>query len=96
MQGILGLLDHKIDAYVDDDGEADLASDKIASLDGRKVKMLDITIPLEEYGFAFQINNTLAKAAADKVIDTKRHRGEINALFRKYTSIYMTLDLDNR
>ncbi|MBR3506303.1 MAG: amino acid ABC transporter substrate-binding protein [Lentisphaeria bacterium] len=96
MQGILGLLDHKIDAYVDDDGEADLASEKIASLDGRKVKMLDITIPLEEYGFAFQINNTLAKAAADKVIDTKRLRGEINALFRKYTSIYMTLDMDNR
>ena len=94
MQGILGLLDHKIDAYVDDDGEADLASDKIASIDGRKVKMLDISIPLEEYGFAFQINNTEAKAAADRVIDTKRHRGEINALSRKYTSIYMTLDME--
>lgn len=95
MQGILGLLDHKIDAYVDDDGEADLASDKIASIDGRKVKMLDISIPLEEYGFAFQINNTEAKAAADRVIETKRLRGEINALSRKYTSIYMTLDMEN-
>ena len=95
MQGILALLEDKIDAYVDDDGEADLASDKIASLDGRKVKMLDISIPLEEYGFAFPIENTEAKAAADRVIDTKRHRGEINALFRKYTSIYMTLDLSN-
>ena len=96
MQGILGLLEHKIDAYVDDNGEVDLASEKIMSLDGRKVKMLDVTIPLEEYGFAFQINNTVAKAAADKVIDTKRIRGEINALFRKYTSIYMTLDLEDR
>ena len=95
MQGILGLLDHKIDAYVDDDGEAGLASDKIASVDGRRVKMLDLSIPLEEYGFAFQINNTEAKASADMVIETKRLRGEINALFRKYTSIYMTLDLNN-
>ena len=57
--------------------------------------MLDISIPLEEYGFAFQINNTEAKAAADKVIDTKRLRGEINALSRKYTSIYMTLDWES-
>ena len=94
MQGILGLLDHKIDAYVDDDGEADLASDKIASIDGRRVKMLDISIPLEEYGFAFQLDNTEAKAAADNVIETKRLRGEINALSRMYMSIYMTLDLD--
>lgn len=96
MQGILGLLDHKIDAYVDDDGEADLASEKIAGINGRKVKMLDISIPLEEYGFAFHINNTEAKAAADRVIETKRIRGEINALYRKYTSIYMTLDMDIR
>ena len=96
MQGILGLLDHKIDAYVDDDGEADLASEKITGIDGRKVKMLDISIPLEEYGFAFHINNTEAKAAADRVIETKRLRGEINALYRKYTSIYMTLDMDIR
>lgn len=95
MQGILGLLEHKIDAYIDDGGEADLASDKIASIDGRRVKKLDVSIPLEEYGFAFQLGNTDAKAAADKVIDTKRHRGEINALSRKYTSIYMTLDLEN-
>lgn len=95
MQGILGLLDHKIDAYIDDDGEADLASDKIASVDGRRVKKLDISIPLEEYGFAFHLDNTEVKAAADKVIETKRLRGEINALSRKYTSIYMTLDLNN-
>lgn len=95
MQGILGVLEHKVDAYVDDDGEADLASDKIVSLDGRQVRKLDVSIPLEEYGFAFQLNNTEGKAAADKVIDTKRHRGEINALSRKYTSIYMTLDLEN-
>jgi len=93
MQGILGLLEHKIEAYVDDNGEADLASDKIVSLDGRRVRKLDVSIPLEEYGFAFRLNDTEAKAAADKVIDTKRHRGELNALSRKYTSIYMTLDL---
>jgi polar amino acid transport system substrate-binding protein len=95
MQGILNLLDHKIDAYIDDDGEADLAAEKISNIDGRRVKTLDVSIPLEEYGFAFHIDNADAKAAADKVIDTKRHRGEINALFRKYKSIYMTLDIDN-
>lgn len=95
MQGIMGLLEHRIDAYIDDNGEADLASDKIARIDGRRVKMLDFSIPLEEYGFAFRRDNIDLKTAADRVIETKRHRGEINALLRKYTSIYMTLDLDN-
>ena len=95
MQGIMDLLDHRIDAYIDDSGEADLASDKIARIDGRKVKMLDFSTPLEEYGFAFRRDNFDLKTAADRVIETKRHRGEINALLRKYISIYMTLDLDN-
>ncbi len=95
MQGLLGLLDHKIDAYIDDNGEADLASEKLATLDGKRVRLLDHSIPLEEYGFAFHLSNTEAKSAADRVIETKRHRGEIRALSRKYTSIYMTLDLND-
>ena len=45
-------------------------------------------------GFAFHIDNAGAKAAADRGIETKRLRGEINALSRKYTFIYMTLDLN--
>ena len=94
MQGILGLLNHEIEAYVEDGGEADLATDKIADLDGRRVKMLDVSFPLEEYGFAFHIDSRDLKAAVDKVIDRKRFRGEIKVLLRKYTSIYMTLDLN--
>lgn len=95
MQGIMGLLNHEIDAYIDDDGEADLAANKIAGLEGKKVKMLDASIPLEEYGFAFHPDRVELKAAADKVIDRKRFRGEIKVLIRKYTSIYMTIDHNN-
>lgn len=89
-EGIMGLLKNEIDAYIDDESEADLAAGKYVG----RVKMLNVAIPAEEYGFAFRIGNTEVKAAADKVIDAKRHNGDLQALFRKYISIYKTIDLN--
>ena len=59
-----------------------------------KVKMMQVVIRAEEYGFAFRLGNTEAKAAADRVIEAKRRNGDLQALFRKYTSIYKTIGLD--
>ncbi len=86
--GILGLLNHEIDAYVDDEGEADLAAGKYIG----RVKMLNIAIPAEQYGFVFQSGNAEAKAAADKVIDEKRANGELQALFRRYNTRYKAVE----
>jgi polar amino acid transport system substrate-binding protein len=90
-QGVMGLIDHEVDAYVDDEGEAELIAGKYAG----KIRMLDIVIPAEEYGYAFQLDDLETKEAADKVIGAKRRNGELPALFRKYNSIYMTLDLND-
>lgn len=89
-QAVMGLISHEIDAYVDDEGEAELIAGKNAG----KVKMLDMVIPAEEYGYAFQLGDAETKAAADKVIDAKRRSDELPALFRKYNAIYMTLDIN--
>ena len=89
-QGVLGLISQEIDAYVDDEGEAELIAGKNAG----KVKMLDMVIPAEEYGYAFQLGDVETKAAADKVIDAKRRSSDLPALFRKYNAIYMTLDIN--
>ena len=87
-EGIFGLLNHEIDAYIDDEREADLAAGKYIDL----IKMLNISIPAEEYGFVFRHGNTEAKAAADKVIAAKRGNGDLQALFRKYVSIYKAIE----
>ncbi len=89
-EGILGLLNNEIDAYVDDESEAEFALEKHKG----KIKMMQIAIRAEEYGFAFRLGNTEAKAAADRVIEAKRRNGDLQALFRKYTSIYKTIGLD--
>ena len=60
-----------------------------------KIKMMQVVIRAEEYGFAFRLGNTEAKAAADRVIEAKRRNGDLQALFRKYTSIYKTLELND-
>ena len=87
-QGIIGLINHEIDAYVDDENEADLAAGKYIG----RVKMLNIAIPAESYGFAFQRDNTEAKAAADKIIEAKRENGEMQALFRRYNTRYKAIE----
>ena len=87
-EGIIRLLNGEIDAYIDDETEADLAVGKYLG----RIEMLNIAIPAEEYGFVFRHGNTEAKAAADKVIAEKRANGDLQALFRKYISIYKTLD----
>ena len=87
-EGIIGLLKNEIDAYIDDESEADLAAGKYVG----RVKMLNVAIPAEEYGFIFRQGNSDAKNAADKVITAKRGTGDLQALFRKYISIYKTLD----
>ena len=81
---IIALLNKEIDAFIDDEGEADLAAGKYVD----RVKMLNLAIPAEQYGFAFQNGNTAAKAAADRVIAAKRASGELQALFRKYNTRY--------
>ena len=86
-QGIMGLLNHEFDAFVDDEEEADLAAGKYIG----RVKMLNIAIPAEEYGYAFQNDNATAKAAADKVIAEKRANGSLQALFHKYNSRYKSI-----
>ena len=90
-EGILGLLNNEIDAYVDDESEAEFAMEKHKG----QIKMMQISIRAEEYGFAFRLGNTEAKAAADRVIEAKRRNGDLQALFRKYTSIYKTLELND-
>ena len=87
-EGIIALIDRDIDAFIDDESEADLAAGKYID----KVKMLNIAIPAEEYGFAFNLNNSEAKAAAEKVIAAKRANGELQALFRKYNTRYKTIE----
>lgn len=87
-QGIMALLNKEIDAFVDDEGEADLAAGKYIG----RVKMMNVAIPAEEYGFAFRNGNTEAKAAADKVIAGKRASGELQLLFRKYNTRYKELE----
>ena len=87
-EGIIALIDREIDAFIDDESEADLAAGKYIG----QVKMLNIAIPAEEYGFAFNLNNSEAKAAADKVIAAKRANGELQALFRKYNTRYKTIE----
>ena len=89
-EGIRGLLNNEIDAYVDDESEVEFAMEKNKG----KVKMMQVVIRAEEYGFAFRLGNSEAKAAADRVIEAKRRNGDLQALFRKYTSIYKTLGLD--
>ena len=82
-EAIIALIDRDIDAYIDDEGEADLAAGKYIG----QVKMLNIAIPAEEYGFAFRHGNTEAKAAADKVIAAKRANGDLQAMFRRNPSL---------
>jgi len=83
-EGIVLLLNHEIDALVDDEGEADLAAGKFIG----RVRMLDAAIPAEEYGFAFRNGDTATKAAADKIITEKRENGELPSLFFKYNLMY--------
>ena len=83
-EGSVLLLDHEIDALVDDEGEADLAAGKFIG----RVRMLDAAIPAEEYGFAFRNGDTATKAAADKIITAKRENGELASLFFKYNLMY--------
>ena len=90
-EGIRGLLNNEIDAYVDDEIEIQFAMDKHKG----QVRMMQVAIRPEEYGFAFRLGNDEAKTAADKVIDAKRRNGDLQALFRKYTSIFKTIGLDN-
>ena len=87
-QGIIGLLNHEIDAFVEDEAEADLAAGRYVG----RIKMMDVSIPAEEYGFVFQNGNTEAKAAADKVIEEKRANGELQALFRRYNARYKAIE----
>ena len=87
-EAIIALIDREIDAYIDDEGEADLAAGKYID----KVKMLNIAIPAEEYGFAFHLGDTEAKAAADKVIAEKRSNGDLQAMFRKYNTRYKAIE----
>jgi polar amino acid transport system substrate-binding protein len=89
-EGIMGILKNEIDAYIDDEGEAELAAGKYVG----RIKILDVSIPAEEYGFVFRHGNSEAKNAADKVIAAKRANGDLQALFRKYISIYKTIDLN--
>jgi len=87
-QGIMALLNNEIDAFVDDEGEADLAADKYIG----KVKMMNVAIPAEEYGFAFRNGNDEAKAAADKIIAEKRASGELQLLFRQFNTRYKEIE----
>ena len=89
-EGIRGLLNIEIEAYVDDESEVEFAMEKHKG----QVKTMQVVIRSEEYGFAFRLGNAEAKAAADRVIEAKRRNGDLQALFRKYTSIYKTIGLD--
>ena len=87
-EAIIALIDRDIDAYIDDEGEADLAAGKYIG----QVKMLNIAIPAEEYGFAFRHGDTAAKAAADKVIAAKRANGDLQAMFRRNNNRYKAIE----
>ena len=87
-QGVIGLLNNEIDAYVDDEDEADLAAGKYIG----KVKMLNIALPAEQYAFPFKIGNNEVKAAANKVIEEKRANGEIQALFHRFNTRYKAIE----
>ncbi|MBP5585924.1 MAG: amino acid ABC transporter substrate-binding protein [Lentisphaeria bacterium] len=87
-QGIVGLLNREIDAFIEDEAEADLAVGKYIG----RIKMMDIAIPAEEYGFAFRIGDDEVKAAADKVITDKRTHGELQALFHRYNTLYKAIE----
>ena len=87
-EAIIALIDREIDAYIDDEGEADLAAGKYVD----RVKMLNVAIPAEEYGFAFRNGDTEAKAAADKVIAAKRANGDLQAMFRRYNTRYKAIE----
>jgi len=87
-EAIIALIDREIDAYIDDEGEADLAAGKYIG----RVKMLNEAIPAEEYGFAFRNGNSEAKAAADKVIAEKRANGDLQAMFRRYNNRYKAIE----
>jgi len=83
-QGIVALLNKEIDAYVDDEVEADIAADKYIG----RIKMMNVAIPAEEYGFAFPKGEDDVKAVADRIIAEKRASGELQLLFRKYNTRY--------
>ena len=87
-QGIIGLLNREIDAFVDDEGEADLAASKYIG----RIRMMNVAIPAEEYGFAFRNGNSEAKAAADKVIAEKRANGDLQAMFRRYNTRFRAVE----
>lgn len=87
-EGIIALIDRDIDAFIDDESEADLAAGKFIG----QIKMLNIAIPAEEYGFAFRHGNSEAKAAADKVIAEKRANGDLQVLFRRYNTRFKALE----
>ena len=87
-EAIIALIDREIDAYIDDEGEADLAAGKYIG----RVKMLNVAIPAEEYGFAFRLGDTEAKAAADKIIAEKRANGDLQVLFRRYNTLYKAIE----
>ena len=87
-EAIIALIDREIDAYIDDEGEADLAAGKYIG----RVKMLNVAIPAEEYGFAFRHGDTEAKAAADKVIAAKRANGDLQAMFRRNNNRYKAIE----
>ncbi len=87
-QGIIALLNHEIDAFVEDEAEADLAVGKYIG----RIKMMDISLPAEEYAFVFQNGNSEAKAAADKVITGKRSSGELQSLFHRYNTRYKSVE----
>ena len=87
-QGIVGLLNREIEAFIEDEAEADLAAGKYVG----RVRMMDVVIPAEAYGFVFQNGDTEVKAAADKVITEKRTSGELQALFHRYNTRYKAID----
>ena len=89
-QGIMAILSNEIAAFVDDEGEADLAAGKYIG----RIRMLNVAIPAEDYGYVFRTGDTAAKAAADKIIEEKRENGELQALFRKYNTLYKEIQVN--
>ena len=86
--GIIGLLNREIDAFIDDEGEADLAAGKYIG----RIRMMDVAVPAEEYGYICRNGNSEAKNAADKVIEEKRANGELQALFRQFNTRYKAIE----
>ena len=87
-QGISGLLNGVIEAYIDDESQADLAADKYIG----KVRILDLDVPPEEYGFVFPKDAGEIKAVADRIITEKREKGELVKLFEKYNTRFKEID----